>query len=121
MLEINSTDEFFHTVQQKLNKPRTNERYFIKVELERYTNEKEFNDVLLVIDAGNKKGDKRFYHTIPVYNDRLKKDSWEKMIIEADLMDVFQEYDMVTIYFWNQGHKKFKLKNLKIIIEEYKV
>ncbi len=121
LYSVSPTDEFFNTVQQKLEKPRTNERYFVQVELDRYTNEKDFHDVFLVVDATNNKEDKRYYNAIPLYNDLLKKDDWEHMIIETDIMDVLQEFDKLTIYIWNKGHKEFKLKNMRFIVEEYKL
>ena len=121
LLNVKPTDEFFNTVQQTLKRPRTNERYFIRVELDRFTTEKDFSDVFVVIDAFTKQEDKRFYNAIPLYNDKLKKNAWEHMIIEADLMDVLQEYDEIKVYIWNKGQKAFDIKNIRIIVEEYKV
>ena len=121
LLNVKPTDEFFNTVQQTLKRPRTNERYFIRVELDRFTTEKDFSDVFVVIDAFTKQEDKRFYNAIPLYNDKLKNNAWEHMIFEADLMDVLQEYDEIKVYIWNKGQKAFDIKNIRIIVEEYKV
>jgi hypothetical protein len=119
--KINSTDEFFNTVEHTFKSQRTNERYFVRVELDKFTKEENFNDVFLVIDVFNKNGDKRFYNAIPLYNDKLKINTWEHLIIEVDVVDILNELDDLKIYIWNHGQKEFEIKQVKYILEEYKV
>ena len=78
-------------------------------------------DVFLVIDVFNKNGDKRFYNAIPLYNDKLKINTWEHLIIEVDVVDILNELDDLKIYIWNHGQKEFEIKQVKYILEEYKV
>jgi hypothetical protein len=118
---INENDEFYFTVSDILQKPRTSERYYYRVELEKQTEEKYFEGVMLIIDASNGDFSKRYYKSVDLFNDRYEgKDKWVKLAFEGQILDNFQEYDQVKIYIWNQGKKSFKIRNCKIVLEEYK-
>ena len=118
---VNDKDEFYLTVSDVLQKPRTNERYFYRVELDKQTQESYFEGVMLVIDAYNSDLSKRYYKTVDLFNDRYEgKNEWVKLVFEGQILDNFQEYDQVKIYIWNQGKKNFKIRNCKIVLEEFK-
>ena len=118
---IKENDEFIYGAIDSLLKPRTSERYYYRVELEKQTKEKSFEGVMLVIDAFNTDLSKRYYKTIDLFNDRLEgKKYWKKLEFEGMIHDNFQEFDNVKIYIWNQGKKRFKIRNCKIVIEKFK-
>jgi hypothetical protein len=118
---FNEKNEFIYTVLDTLAQKRTCERYYYKVSLEKQIQDSSFDGVMLVIDATSYDLKHRFYKTVDLFNDRLEgKNHWEKLEFEGIVHDNFQEYQKVLIYIWNQGKKKFKIRNFKIVLEEYK-
>lgn len=121
MIAIAPKDEFVYTVEKSLSKPRTNERFYYNIQLEKKISESPLENVFLVIDAYNAQNDKRFYRATELFNDRKEglKD-FHPLAIEGLIPDYLQEYDFIRIYIWNQGKKTLWLKNVKFTIEEYK-
>ena len=118
---VASSDEFTATVEYELPKNRTNERYYVVVDLEKKIESFRFENVFLVIDAFSGDEKKRYYKSIDLFNDREEgKEEWAKLSFEVNVHDYLQEYDHVKIYIWNPGKKKFILQNIKIVLEEYK-
>lgn len=118
--EINAI-EFSQSAEIKLDKPRTNERMYVSVELEKKITDKLLSGVFLVIDASNETGDKRFYKAIELFNDRFEgKSEWCKLIFEEQIYDNFQEYSQVKIYIWNPEKKKFHIQKMKTRLMIYK-
>ncbi len=114
-------DEFFYTVEAPLVKPRTNERFAYRVELEKKITDEKLEGVYLVVDAYNKEKSKRFYKSVELFNDKFEgRKNWKKIIFEDQILDNFQEYDFVALYFWNQSKKTFFIRNCKMVIEKYK-
>ena len=118
---IDANTEYALGCETKLEKPRTNERYFVRLKLEKRHNESSFNDVFLVIDASNSQGSERYYRTIPLYSDKLDgTGQWVLDEFESQLYDNFQQLDSVKIYIWNPGRKAFQVKNVQLFLEEFK-
>ncbi len=119
---ITAADEFVFTVEKALPQPRTNEKFYYRVELEKQISQPSLTGVMLVIDAWNKAESKRYYKTVELFNDRLEGyGRWtEPLIFEGHIHDYLQEYDFVKIYIWNQGRQALQLRNVKIVLEEYK-
>lgn len=121
MKVIKMDDEFFYTVEAPLVKPRTNERFAYRVELEKKITDEKLEGVYLVVDAYNKEKSKRFYKSVELFNDKFEgRKNWKKIIFEDQILDNFQEYDFVALYFWNQSKKTFFIRNCKMVIEKYK-
>jgi hypothetical protein len=78
-------------------------------------------DVLLVVDARNEKTGASYYRAVPLHNDRLEGvNEWAHVELESLIPDNLQTLSHINIYIWNKGGKQFKIKNFKIILEEYK-
>jgi hypothetical protein len=118
---IDANNEYAFGSETKLEKPRTNERYFVRLKLEKLHKESSFNDVFLVIDASNSQGTERYYRAIPLYSDKLDgTGKWVLDEFESHIYDNFQRMDTVKIYIWNPGKKTFDVKNIQLFLEEYK-
>jgi hypothetical protein len=118
---IDANNEYAFGSETKLEKPRTNERYFVRLKLEKLHKESSFNDVFLVIDASNSQGTERYYRAIPLYSDKLDgTGKWVLDEFESHIYDNFQRMDTVKIYIWNPGKKTFAVKNIQLFLEEYK-
>ncbi|ASS49151.1 MAG: hypothetical protein A3D31_04515 [Candidatus Fluviicola riflensis] len=116
-----ATDEFLFTVDHSLPADRTNERYYLRVQLDKQIGEKRFEGVYLVIDASSSKTKKRYYKSIDLFNDREEgRHGWVKLDFESQIHDYLQEYETVRVYIWNQGKQQFRLRNVKMVLEEYK-
>lgn len=115
------SDEFLFTTDYLLPAERTNERYYLRVQLDKQIDKKRFEGVYLVIDASSSKTTKRYYKSIDLFNDREEgRDGWVTLIFESQIHDYLQEYETVRVYIWNQGKQSFRLRNVKFILEEYK-
>jgi hypothetical protein len=112
---------FSYTVEKVLQQPRTNERMYYQVKLDKKQNEAKFEGVLLVIDAYTKDQKKRYYRTVELLNDRFEgQKEWAHLVFEGQIYDNFQEYDFVKFYIWNQGKKSFEVKDIEIRFDTYK-
>lgn len=121
IIELNENMEYALTSSQELIKNRSNERLYIRAELDKKINNAPLKDVFLVIDAVSYDGKKRSYKAIELFNDRYEGiESWAHLIFEEQFYDSFHELDKVTVYIWNPGKKKLALKNVEIILETYK-
>lgn len=119
--EINPSDEFSLTSLAVLPKPRTNERIYYQIELEKKNTEKRTEGIILVLDAYTKNDKKRYYKAIELYNDRLEGfGNWVKIEFSDQIYDNFQEFDELKVYIWNQGKKHFFIKNMKVVVSLYK-
>jgi hypothetical protein len=109
------------TAEKALEKPRTDERMYYRVKLDKKQNEEMFENVFLVIDAYTKDENSRYYKAIELFNDRLEgQKSWAHLEFEGQVYDNFQEYDFVKIYIWNSGQKTFLIKNIEVAFDIYK-
>lgn len=121
IIELNENMEYALTSSQELMKNRSNERLYIRAELDKKINKAPLKDVFLVIDAVSHDGKKRSYKAIELFNDRYEGiESWAHLIIEEQFYDSFHELDKVTVYIWNPSKKKLALKNVEIILETFK-
>jgi hypothetical protein len=78
-------------------------------------------DVSLVVDAKNKKTGENYYRAVPLHNDKLAGvNTWDYIEFSGLIPDNLQKFDNVNIYIWNRGGKKFKVRNLIFVLEEYK-
>ena len=117
---ITSKDEFLFTTIDTLDNKRTNERYYYKVTLEKKIDDN-INDVLLIVDGSSFDFKSRYYKSIDLFNDRFEgQKEWKKIEFEGIIHDNFQKFQKVSIYIWNQGRRKFKIRNIQIRIEKYK-
>lgn len=118
---VEPNQEFICSVIAPLAKPRTNERFYYRVELEKRISQKSLSGVFLVIDAINKSNGQRYYHATELMNDRQEgKGNWAKLLFEGTLHDSFQEYDNVKIYIWNPERQTFSVRRVKITLDVYK-
>jgi len=114
-------DEFILTVSTNLPKPRTNERYYYEVSLNKQVIETPISDIFLVVDAFEEKTGKRFYASTELFNDRYEGEKdWTSLTFQGTIHDNFQEYDFVKIYIYNPKHRKLALKNVKMTLGKYK-
>lgn len=119
--EVKATDDFSIGVESALLKPRTNERLYYRVNLDKKQREDRFEGVYLVIDAYTKDQKKRYYKAVDLFNDRLEgRENWAHLQFEGQIYDNFQEYDFVKFYIWNQGKKNFLVKDVQIRLDTYK-
>jgi hypothetical protein len=119
--KVTAEEPFVCTVEKPLLKPRTNERLYYRVKIDKRQFEESFGGVYLVIDAFRKDQNKRFYQAVALFNDRLEgKDNWAQLEFEGQVYDNFQEFDFIKIYIWNQGKKVFEIKNIEFSLEVYK-
>ncbi|MFT6443044.1 MAG: hypothetical protein ACJASM_002602 [Salibacteraceae bacterium] len=120
-LQINSNDLFNLSGKATLPLPRTTERLYFRVVLDKMTTDVPLEDVLLVVDARNEKTGASYYRAVPLHNDRLEGvNEWAHVEFESLIPDNLQTLESLNIYIWNKGRKQFKIKNFKIILEEYK-
>lgn len=120
-LQINPKDVFNLSGRATLPLPRTTERLYCRVVLDKMTTGVSLEDVLLVVDARNEKTGASYYRAIPLLNDRLEGvNEWAHVEFESLIPDNLQTLESINIYIWNKGGKEFKVKNFKIILEEYK-
>lgn len=118
---VSRNDEYLYLVESMLNKPRTTERYYFRVTLERKSTDPPLEDVFLVVDATHKKSPKRYYRTMPLYHDKWSSsDEWELVQIEGTIYDNFQDFDKVGMYIWNPGGNNFSLRNVRFELDTYK-
>jgi hypothetical protein len=121
ILKITPHDLFPLGVEKPLEKPRTNERMYYRVKLDKRQNEEKFENVFLVIDAYTEDQKKRYYRAIDLFNDRLEgQENWAHLEFEGQVYDNLQEYDFVKIYIWNLGAKTFLIKDVEMVFETYK-
>ncbi len=120
--KITSKNEFVCSSEMSIHFPRTNERFYCRIELDKKFSTPRTTGVIVVVDAYNSKDlNKRFYLANEMYNDKNDKpNSWKKFVLETLISDCFQEFDTIKIYIWNQSKKEFYIKNVKITLEEYK-
>lgn len=96
------------------------DRYYYRVNMDKWQNNADFNEVYLVIDAFSKDMTKRYYKAIPLYHDRLEaKQSWKTLEFTGLIEDNFKIYQNIKMYIWNPGKKLFKLKNVRYALERY--
>ena len=120
-LQINAKDIFNLSGKARLPLPRTTERLYYRIVLDKMTNGVPLEDVLLVVDAKNEKTGASYYRALPLHNDRFEGvDEWAHIEFESLIPDNLQTLESINIYIWNKGGKEFKVKNFKIILEEYK-
>lgn len=116
---ISPEEEFALTVEKTLTHPRTAERLYFTVEVEKRL-EQPLGEVYLVIDAANQERTKMYYDAIEFFNDRFEGlKGWEKATFSGLIPDYFQEFDQVKIYIWNKRHNAFELRNVKITLDTY--
>lgn len=120
--EVKPEEEFTFTLEKKLSKPRGNERFYYKVELEKRITERSLEGVMLVIDAYKADNSKRYYRAVDLFNDRYEGENgeWVPLIFEGQVYDYLQEYDFIRVYIWNQGKKSFSIQKIKMTLEVYK-
>jgi hypothetical protein len=117
---VTSNDEYCLSVQSPLNKPRTTERYYYSVELEKRLTEP-LESVFLVIHAMNQDESKQMYSAVELLNDRQAGiDDWAKVKFTGLIPDNYQEFDFVKFYIWNKGRNTFEVRDMKIVLETYK-
>lgn len=121
VLDLTPETEFACTGVLALHKPRTSERFYYRVVLDKHAQSPDWEEVFLVVDAKNTDGTGRYYRSVPLYNDRiLEYNTWTTLTFEGQILDNLQEYDTVGIYIWNKGKKTFQLRNITMTVEEYK-
>jgi hypothetical protein len=117
---INSNDQFPLGGECTLDTPRTFERYYYRVELDKKIRTDNFDGVNLVVDAFNHDKSKRSYMAIDLFNDREEgRKKWAHLIFEGTIIDNFQEYTHLKIYIWNQKGKELSVKDVKITVMKY--
>lgn len=119
--QIGPNDLFNLPGKSELHLPRTNERFYFRVELDKQTKDLPLEDVSLVVEAKNTDTGELYYYANPLHNDKLEGiNEWAHLEFEGLIPDNLQKFNQVKIYIWNRGKKEFKVRNFKIILEEYK-
>jgi hypothetical protein len=118
---INKDSVYTYVGDKTIKNPRTNERLYYRVRLNKKQQKEKFENVFLVIDAYNEGYKKRNYTTIEIFNDRFEgQKNWANLEFEGQIYDNLQEYEFIKIYIWNQRGKTFWLKDVEIILDTYK-
>ncbi len=118
---IGTEDLFPLTGSTKLHLPRTNERFYFRVLLDKQTKDLPLENVNLVVQAENTETGDLYYLATLLHNDRLEGvNEWSHLEFEGIIPDNSQKFNVVSIYLWNRGKQEFKVRNFKIIVEEYK-
>ncbi len=121
IIKIDSTTEFALTCRHDFIKNRTNERQYIRVELDKKITEAPLENIFFVMDSKQLDGEKYEYQAIELFNDRYEGlDEWSHLVLERQVYDYFQELDMIAVYIWNKDGNKIELKNVKFTLETYK-
>jgi len=121
IFNVSPDQEFLYMAEAALHKPRSDERFYYRVELHKRVSDVPFSDVYLVIDAKNETTGKRYYYATELFNDRFEgQEEWSELTFEGTINDNLQEYDKVGIYIWNLGGQKFSLRKTRFTLEEYK-
>jgi hypothetical protein len=96
-------------------------RMYYVVELEkRWLEREKTSDVFLVIDAISANGGKRYYRAVDLFADAYEgRSAWAKLRFEGLIPDYFGEYEKVTIYVWNSGKKRLKIRNYRAVVETW--
>jgi|TARA_R110000737_G_scaffold53512_1_gene75136 hypothetical protein len=117
---IHAKDQFPLGGETVLDTPRTFERYYYRVELDKKIRTENFDGVNLVVDAYNDDMSKRHYLAIDLFNDREEgKKDWKHLIFEGTIIDNFQDYTYLKIYIWNHKGKELSVRNVKITLTKY--
>jgi len=120
LIKLKSADIFALTATLELPKIRSNERFYVKMEMQKKIFS-ELKEVFLVLEATNKDGTKQSYNAIPLFNDKLEGlNKWAPLYIELQIHDYFQAYEIIRIYIWNKDGNNIHLKNIKYTLETYK-
>lgn len=118
---VSQSDEYLYLTESKLAKPRTTERHYFRVTLERKSTDPPLEDVFLVVDATHSESPKRYYRTMPLYHDKWSpSNEWEFVQLEGTIYDTFQDFDKVGIYLWNPGGNHFSIRNVRFELDTYK-
>lgn len=118
--QVTADMEFPLGGEATLDTPRTYERYYYRVELDRKFSGDYFEDVHLVVDAYNADFSARYYMPSELFNDRFAgRNEWEHLIFEGTILDNFQELTHAKLYIWNQGQQDFFVRNVKITLMKY--
>lgn len=111
---IHTTDEYSLTATHKLGRKKLNQRVFLTLELEKYSNDP-MDEVYLVIDAVGDLPEERFYKAISIFNDQLsEKGTWSTFKSQNTLYDNFSRLHTYTAYLWNPKKRTLQLKNVRI-------
>ncbi|MCH2230637.1 MAG: hypothetical protein MK105_09855 [Crocinitomicaceae bacterium] len=119
---FDSSKEYGLSATVNMTKPRTNERYYFSVKLDKKHALERFENVYLIIDATSNDSDERSYSAMNLYNDRNEGYKYwsEKIVFEGIIHDNLQVFDQVKFYIWNQGKIEFSLKNINYKLSVYK-
>lgn len=118
---VSSDNEFLFGISKELKKPRVNERFYYRVELDKKIQSPDVNGVFLVVDGTSiDHTDYRAYISTELYNDRFEgKNEWKHLVFEGQMLDNFQYLDKVSMFIYNQSKKSFFLKNVKFTLYTY--
>ncbi|HIP31685.1 MAG TPA: hypothetical protein EYG86_02885 [Crocinitomicaceae bacterium] len=121
IINIDSDTEFALTCRQKFIENRTNERLYIRIELDKKITTTPLRNIFLVMDSKQLEGSEYEYQAIELFNDRYEGlNEWSHLIIERQVYDYMQELDMIALYIWNKDGSEIQLKNVKFTLETYK-
>lgn len=120
--KVNSVEsEFSYTTELKLNPGRTNSRLYCKLSVDKKIVENDWSGIYVVYDAYSKDGVKRYYRAQELYFDKLEgRNEWCHYDSEEIIPDNFDDYDYLKVYIWNDSDKIFDVKNVKVVLEEYR-
>lgn len=118
--EVTKDKEFLFTVRELMPKPRTNERFYYRVRLDKKSIEDNFEGVYLIIEGTSNNTDYHTYSSTELFNDRFEGiGEWKYLVFEGQILDNFQDLDTVTMYIWNKNNKSFSLKNIRFSLFTY--
>lgn len=114
--------EFGLSQSLPMKKPRTSERYYYTVRMQKKHELERFDNIYLVIDATSNNSEERSYKAVKLYNDRNEgKGEWSnELTFEGIIHDNLQQFDQVKIYIWNNSKSQFQLKNVSYEISVFK-
>lgn len=121
-LHITGDMEFIYTSDIEMGYDHLDERIFVTVEMDKRVNDElPLEDVFVIIDAYDSKGDIRFYFSQPLYNDKYEaKGYWKHINVSEFVQDNFSQCDRVRVYIWNKGKRDLSIRNFKASYRKFR-
>ncbi|MFT5858828.1 MAG: hypothetical protein ACI865_000921 [Flavobacteriaceae bacterium] len=97
-------------------------RYLFQLEITKKLDpEEDYKNVFVVFDAYDTTSNHREYQARPMY-EYIKEggtDSYEQVIEQEYFINPRTNLNLINVYIWNPGHKKFTIEDYELSVREY--
>lgn len=121
-IEFTPEKQFGCTNSFTLPEDKLFKSYYFQFEIDKKLSEdNDFRDVVLVMDAVDTVTQDRLYATVPLYEYYLEgsKSIDYQLIQQAYFANGWNNYDVFKCYIYNKGGKSFSIHNYKLTIQEF--